>query len=90
MGGRSPLAAAGPRGAAVLVLLLGRVALCSAVEEKKGRMGMGMGGAGRSAPPGVPPPFCRLLPRGKPGCGRRRAAASRGERRRESPNYFFP
>ena len=39
MGVRSPLSASGPRGAAVLVLLLlllGRVALCSAVEEKKG------------------------------------------------------
>ncbi|XP_071592305.1 epidermal growth factor receptor isoform X1 [Heliangelus exortis] len=35
MGGRSPLAAAGPRGAAILVLLLGQVGLCSAVEEKK-------------------------------------------------------
>ncbi|XP_015474161.1 epidermal growth factor receptor isoform X1 [Parus major] len=35
MGGRSPLAAAGPRGAAVLVLLLGRLALCLAVEGKK-------------------------------------------------------
>lgn len=41
MGGRSHLAAAGPRGAAVLVLLLGRLALCLAVEGKKGRGAQG-------------------------------------------------
>lgn len=80
MGSRSPLAA-GPRGVAVLVLLLGRVAFCSVVEEKKGRGAVG-----------VPPPLCWLSPVGpwEPGRGRRRAAASCGERRRESPNYLFP
>lgn len=62
MGGRSPLAAAGPRGAAVLVLLLlGRLALCLAVEGKKGR-GPGVEGAG------VPPPFAGCAP-GDQGAG---------------------
>lgn len=71
----SPLAAAGPRGAAVLVLLLlGRLALCLAVEGKKGK-----GGAG------VPPPLAGP----SRGSGSRGCAASRGDRRRESPEYFF-